>query len=137
SAASVIAMAGDVIEIAPSASMMIHRAWGAVIGNTTDMQEFAGVLAQIDDALAGVYAARAGIKPADALGLMDAETWFFGQGAVDAGFADRVAELPEASAMIRGHRPSQSLREPAQPVAQQDDARLVAALRGLQQTITR
>lgn len=130
SVASIVAMAGRTIEIAPAASMMIHRAWGAVVGNANDMADFAKVLVQIDAAMAGVYASRSGKTAEEMLALMDAETWFFGQGAVDAGLADKVTAVPDDTAnaaarldFLRGSR--------------SDDARLNAALVGLYDTMTR
>src|SRR4051812_38891460 len=44
SIASVIAMAGDSIEMGVGAMMMIHQPWSIAIGNADDMREFADVL---------------------------------------------------------------------------------------------
>ncbi|EKS28235.1 head maturation protease, ClpP-related [Afipia felis] len=95
SAASIIAMAGDRIEIANNAFLMIHRAWALTIGNEGDHAETAALLSQIDGALAETYSRRTGISVAKAAEFMRAETWFCGAEAVEAGFADALASDAE------------------------------------------
>lgn len=90
SAASLIAMAGDEIQIAHNASIMIHNAWGLALGNRHDMAEVATLLGQLDEAMAITYAARTGKDQADIARMMDAESWITGQAAIDAGFADSL-----------------------------------------------
>lgn len=96
SAASIIAMAGDEIAIAPNAHLMIHRAWGATIGNTQDHQQQADVLAKVDDALAATYARRSNQPTAQVLQWMAGETWMAGPEAIERGFATEL--LSEGSA---------------------------------------
>ncbi len=88
SAASVIAMAGDRIEIGEAAFLMIHSAWGIVAGNRNDMREFANTLDALDTGIAELYASRSGLPTAEVLSLMEAETWMSGADAVKLGFAD-------------------------------------------------
>lgn len=88
SAASVIAMAGDEIQIAKSGFMMIHNAWVFAIGNRHDLRGFADVLEPFDASMAQVYADRTNTDVAEVKALMDAETWLSGQTAIDSGFAD-------------------------------------------------
>lgn len=88
SAASLIAMAGDKIEIADGAFLMIHNAWGLSVGNKNRMREVADLLDEIDDALAGIYVEKTGLKKADIAQMMDDETWFNAEDAVTQGFAD-------------------------------------------------
>lgn len=106
SAASIIAMAGDDIRMGTGTFMMVHNAWGVVIGNRHDMREAATLFEQFDAALADIYEARTGMKRADIEQLMDAETFMDPAQAIDYGFADAVddAEIhPEtnASAQVR------------------------------------
>lgn len=101
SAASVIAMAGDEIQVAKSGFLMIHNAWSLVIGNRHDLRSAADVMDQFDASMAELYSAAAGIDIEEAARLMDAETWMNGQAAVDAGFAtallpaDEIIEEPD------------------------------------------
>lgn len=88
SAASVIAMAGDTVQIARAGFLMIHNAWVMAIGNRNDLIEVADTLKPFDDAMASIYAARTGKDMKAMAKLMDAETWIGGQAAIDDGFAD-------------------------------------------------
>ncbi|MSE09739.1 Clp protease ClpP, partial [Lactobacillus salivarius] len=65
SAASVIAMAGDTVSIAPTAQIMIHKAWTRVDGNADDLDHEAGVLSGIDKSIAIAYAFPTGMKQSD------------------------------------------------------------------------
>lgn len=88
SAASVIAMAGDEIQIGKAGFMMVHNAWVVAIGNRHDLAEAAKTMEPFDDAMATVYSDRAGVKKSKAAEWMDNETWFNGEQAVKEGLAD-------------------------------------------------
>lgn len=90
SAASVIAMAGDRIEIGRASFMMIHNAWAMAVGNRHDMLDVADTLETFDAAMADVYAARTGAAARTIGAMMDAETWIAGSDAVAQGFADAL-----------------------------------------------
>lgn len=92
SAASIIAMAGDEIRMGLGSFMMVHNAWGLVIGNRHDMREAAALFDQFDAALADIYEARTGMKRADIEQLMDAETFMNPTQAVKYGFADGITD---------------------------------------------
>jgi ATP-dependent protease ClpP protease subunit len=97
SAASWIAIAANSVVMAEGSFMMIHNAQAGVLGDRHSMLDMAGVLEQLDNSFIADYAAKTG-KPAAELGtLMDAETWFSAQDAVDMGFADRVETGKQAS----------------------------------------
>jgi len=88
SIASVIAMAGDEIRIAEGANLMIHKPWSGVWGDANAMRKEADILDQLERGLVNIYEARTGAKRADIEAWVEAETWFLGQDAVDACFAD-------------------------------------------------
>lgn len=92
SAATVIATAADEIEISDGALYMIHCAWSISYGNAIDMRDAADLLDKVDGVIAAQYSKRSGKTPEDMKALMDAETWFTAQEAVDAGLIDRIAE---------------------------------------------
>ncbi|MCZ4602925.1 phage portal protein [Streptomyces sp. Lzd4kr] len=92
SIASVIAMAGDRIEMAPHSQMMIHDAQGVSCGNPEELREYADFLDRQSDNIAAVYAERAGGTKAQWRKRMQAETWYFADEAVEAGLADAVAQ---------------------------------------------
>lgn len=88
SAASIIAMAGDKVQISRAGFLMIHNAWVLAVGNRHDLTEIAATLKPFDDAMASIYTARTGQDIKAMAKLMDAETWISGQTAIDDGFAD-------------------------------------------------
>ena len=97
SAASVIAMAGDKVQIARAGFLMIHNAWVMAVGNRHDLSDLAATLKPFDDAMAGIYAARTG-KDAKAMAkLMDSETWIGGETAIEDGFADELLPSDQVS----------------------------------------
>lgn len=90
SAASIIAMAGDEVQIGKTGFLMVHCAWTVTIGNRHDLLEAAKVIEPFDAAMAGLYAERSGVDEAKASEWMDNETWFNGEQAVAVGLADSL-----------------------------------------------
>ena len=96
SIASVIAMAGDRIEMAPNSMMMIHDASGLCLGNAADMEEMAELLDLISDNIADAYAQRAGGTRDEWRARMRAETWYLPEDAVENGLADEALQAPKS-----------------------------------------
>jgi ATP-dependent Clp protease protease subunit len=94
SAASLIAMAGDQIEISPVGMMMVHAPRGVAIGQATDMRKMAERLEAIGGVMVDTYAKRTGLAKSDVEQIMKDETWLNAHDAVAKGFADRVKEGP-------------------------------------------
>jgi len=90
SAASVIAMAGDKVQIARAGFFMVHNSWVMVAGNQNDLREVADWLEPFDAAMAGIYAARTGADVKAIRKLLDAESWIGGESAIEDGFADEL-----------------------------------------------
>lgn len=90
SAASVIAMAGDEVNMSPTAQMMIHKAWSVQQGNADDHEHEAKVLDSIDQSIVNSYVDKTGLKRDAILQMMQNETWMSAQEAVDKGFADGI-----------------------------------------------
>lgn len=95
SAASIIAMAGDDIRMGLGTFMMVHNAWGVVVGNRHDMREAASLFDGFDAAIADIYEARTGMKRAEITKLMDSETFMGPSEAVKNGFADMIDDAIE------------------------------------------
>ena len=102
SIASVIAMAGDKIVMAPKASMMIHDGWTMSVGNAAELRKTADLLDKQSQIIASVYADRntLGFSEDHFRALMREETWFSADEALEAGLIDEVegkkaAEAPE------------------------------------------
>ncbi|EOE3282474.1 head maturation protease, ClpP-related [Klebsiella pneumoniae] len=97
SAASIIAMAGDDIQIGRGAFLMIHNCWLYAMGNRHDFAELAQSLEPFDTAMADIYAARSGLDIAAVQKLMDAESYIGGSDAVAKGLADSLLSADAVS----------------------------------------
>ncbi|MGM9908049.1 head maturation protease, ClpP-related [Limosilactobacillus sp.] len=91
SAASVIAMAGDVVNMSPTSQMMIHKASTISQGNADDLAHDSKMMDVADQSIVNAYEAKTGMDRNDILQLMSNETWMTAQDAVDKGFADNVS----------------------------------------------
>lgn len=113
SAASVIAMAGDRIEIAKAGWLMIHNTWVIAMGDRNYFAEVAETLGKFDANAAQVYADRSGVETAKVTAWMDAETWFSGAQAVDEKLADALLpadQVKEDAAAAKAMAPFNALR---------------------------
>jgi ATP-dependent protease ClpP protease subunit len=90
SAASVIAMAGDSIFMAPTAQLMIHNVQSRAAGDYRDMEQSAELLKNLNTSIANAYQLKTGMDQQALLDLMDQETWMNAQQAKDKGFVDGI-----------------------------------------------
>lgn len=98
SAASFLITGADEIVMSANSELMIHDASNYAYGNAAEMRSNAERLDRVSDNIAEMYAGRAGGEPADWRALMVAETWYSDKEAVEAGLADRIAEVPTKTA---------------------------------------
>jgi ATP-dependent Clp protease protease subunit len=99
SIASVIAMAGDEIRISEGSHIMIHKPWSFAVGDAVALRKEAEILDTLEAGIIDIYAARTDAKRADLEAWVGAETWFLGQQAVDAGFADEMVPAKKKKAV--------------------------------------
>ena len=97
SAASVIAMAGTKVLMAPTALMMIHNPMTVAFGNTAEMQKAIDMLSEVKESIINAYEIKTGMSRTKLSHLMDAETWMGANKAVELGFADEIAKRTGAS----------------------------------------
>lgn len=90
SAASVVAMAGDIVQMSPVAMLMIHNPSTVAVGNTKDMEKAIEVLEEVKESIINAYAAKSGLTHARIANLMSNETWMNAKKAVELGFADEI-----------------------------------------------
>lgn len=95
SAASIIAMAGDQVEVARAGFLMIHNTWVITIGDRNDLRDAADMLEPFDKTMAEIYAARSDLELKVIAKMMDRETWIGGDDAVEQGFADSLLPADE------------------------------------------
>lgn len=100
SMASVIMLAADKIRITENGRVMVHRVTGGVTGNPDEMESAAKRARQVEDRIIQIYQQRTGQDEKTLRDWMKANngTWFFGQEAVDAGFAHEVLKGAKARA---------------------------------------
>lgn len=100
SMASVIMLAGNTIRIAENGRVMVHRVTGGAMGNADELDAAAKVIKQFEDRIVSLYMKRTKKDEAEIRDMMKAQlgTWFFGNEAVEAGFADEVIQGTKAKA---------------------------------------
>jgi len=91
SAASVIAMAGDEIVMSPVSLMMIHNPSCIAWGDSEDLRKEAEILDEFKESIINAYEIKTGLSRVKISHLMDCETWFNANKAVEFGFADRIS----------------------------------------------
>lgn len=137
SIASVIAMAGDTINITEGSHIMIHKPWSMAIGDAAAMRKEADVLDTLESGIVDIYAARTGKQRKQLENWIAAETWFKGQDAVDAGFADAVIPAKKKKNSMHSNilnyyinTPAELLGEPAQVPQAREIERLLRDVEG-------
>jgi len=101
SAASVIAMAGTTVLMAPTSLMMIHNPMTAAFGSRDEMEKAIEMLNEVKESIINAYELKTGLSRARISHYMDAETWMNARKAIELGFADGMltdetvtAEMP-------------------------------------------
>ena len=111
SAASIVAMAGTSVLMAPTAYMMIHNASSIALGNKHEMAHEAAVLDEIDRGIRDAYHIKTGIRDGRLSEMMDDETWMSARTCIDLGFADGYI----------GADPEEEPEEPEAPEEEPDE----------------
>lgn len=125
SAASYVAMAGDVVRIAENAMFMVHKAWTLAIGNADQIRQTADVLDKFDGILAATYSARTGLDVAEILALLEAETWMGAEESLQRKFADEIGTPLNVAASLppgRFAKAPDTLVNPALPAKAKERA---------------
>lgn len=92
SAASVIAMAGDMVLMSPVSMMMIHNPMTIAFGDSGEMQRAIDMLSSVKDSIINAYELKTGMSRTKLAHLMDAETWMDANKAIELGFADEIIQ---------------------------------------------
>lgn len=92
SGASVVAMAGDTIQMFSNSMMMIHKAWTWADGNADELRKIADELDKIDEAVKASYKNRF-VGTEEELGqLIKATSWLTAEECIAFGFCDEIIE---------------------------------------------
>lgn len=88
SAASVIAMAGTKVSMAPTAMIMIHNPLTIVGGQKEDLDQAAQMLAETKESIINAYELKTNLPREKISAMMDDETWMNVNKAIELGFVD-------------------------------------------------
>lgn len=91
SAASVIAMAADELIMGAGSMLMIHEASNIMWGTKNDFRKQAELLEKLEDGIIDIYMMKANIEREEIKTMVDNETWFSANEAVEIGFATSTA----------------------------------------------
>ena len=97
SAATSIALACDEVVMADGAFFMIHNASGMAWGDKQTLRDTADVLEKVEGAIVSDYVQKTGKDEAEIRTLMDAETWFTANEAMEHGFVDAIDKGKKAT----------------------------------------
>lgn len=125
SIASVIAMAGDTVNMPNNAVLMIHNAWTNITGDSNEFKKQADSLERINSVVFNSYIDKnPDIDHALLRQYMDEETWFTAKEAEDLGLIDNITESTRVAAaatstMLGGETFMRNYRneDPQQPQA--------------------
>lgn len=98
SAASVIAMAGTRVLMAPTALMMIHNPATVAFGDHEDMQKAIEMLEEVKESIINAYEIRTNLSHTQLSHMMDETTWMSAKKAIELGFADDLLKDEKLSA---------------------------------------
>lgn len=97
SAASVIAMAGDEVQISNAGMIMIHNPWTVTQGDSAEMTSTAKMLDGVKESIINAYEQKTHLPREEISRLMDEETWLPANKAVELGFADKILYSEEST----------------------------------------
>jgi len=93
SIASVVAMAADRLIVKSTAQIMTHRCWTVAAGNAIEFRDLADSMESLDKSIASTYAERTGKSQEEWMAILDKDTYFSAEEAVEMGLADEVLYL--------------------------------------------
>lgn len=103
SAASVIAMAGSKVFMAPTAMMMIHNPMTTAFGDHVEMQKTIEMLEEVKESIINAYEIKTSLSRAKLSRLMDEETWMNASKAIELGFADALLENKKTANIMESY----------------------------------
>ena len=105
SAASVVAMAGTKVLMAPTALMMIHNPATMAFGDHADMEKAIDMLSEVKESIINAYEIKTGLTHTQLSHMMDDTTWMNAKKAIELGFADGILtdEKRESAATAEGY----------------------------------
>nr|WP_305141875.1 head maturation protease, ClpP-related [uncultured Acetatifactor sp.] len=103
SAASVIAMAGTKVLMAPTAMMMIHNPATIAFGDHVDMAKAIEMLDEVKESIINAYEIKTSLPRKQLSKMMDETTWMNAKKAEELGFIDGIMEDEKLFTNVSGY----------------------------------
>lgn len=100
SALSYLILAADEVVAAKNAMIMVHKPETLAWGNATSLRKTADVLDKAESTLLGMYTDKTGKTSEEVAAVLEAETWFTAQEALDWGLVDRIGKVSDVTARV-------------------------------------
>lgn len=128
SAATLIMCAADTVKVHPASMFLIHNPLCFLFGyyNTLDLDVVRNQYAAAEKSMRAIYAEKTGMSDEELQAIIDGSTWYIGQEAIDAGFADEMVEKPG-----EGEDPDEDPDDPDRDEDPDEDAIETDAIDGL------
>ena len=97
SAASIVAMAGDEVQISPVGQIMIHNPQMLTGGDSEELRAGARTLDEIKESIINAYQLKTKLSRIQLAQMMDDETWLNARRAVELKFADKIIGVADTS----------------------------------------
>lgn len=143
--------------ISKGSLFMIHNPMSMAYGNAEELEKQVDVLNKCAESMRSIYMEKSGLDEKEIKSLMDAETWFTAEEAVEKGFADEIDNSEQVTAYMKDDHilaiagkewDLQNLRKPSKemlmskkpedpkPAAKVDDTQIVAKAEGAKTDMT-
>ena len=103
SAATYVAMAGDIVKMQDSAFFMIHDPWMIAMGSEDELKKGVELLKSIKEGIVETYQGKTKLAADKLARMMSAETWMTAQEALGYGFVDEVISANPEKAFKMGN----------------------------------
>lgn len=113
SAASVIAMAGTKVLMAPTGMMMLHNLATVAFGDHVDMEKAIEMLSEVKESIINAYEIKTSLPRKQLSKMMDETTWMNAKKAAELGFIDGILEDEKLFADVTGYAFSSNAVETA------------------------
>lgn len=97
SIASIFPFAGESEMSANSSIFMIHEAWGASAGTSTEHRKHADDLEKMQGLITNIYEEKSNLSRDEIVAMMKSETYFDASEALEAGFIDRIKDSSKSA----------------------------------------
>ena len=92
SAATLIALAADKVEMADNVFFLIHNVWTMAVGDSGELRKVAETMDKVNDQIVNIYMQKTGRSESTIRKWMENEDWWSAKEAKSKGFVDKIVE---------------------------------------------